>query len=112
MPKLVNMKIDPEKEKAKYAEASSTLPQQRYPYGLCLHLDDEVVAKLGLSKLPEVGKPIMLVAKVDVSSVSSNEYTTEGGKVETRESMSLQITDMMLAPVPDDDDTAKALYKG
>jgi hypothetical protein len=111
MPKLVNMKVDPAKEREKYA-TSAVVDSPRYPYGLCLHLDDEVVAKLGLDKLPAVGKPIMLVAKAEVTSVSANQYSNSEGKVETRESISLQITDMMLGPVSEEDDAAKSLYKG
>lgn len=102
MPKLVSMKIDPAKEKEKYEAKSSTLVEApRYPYGLCLHLDDEVVARLGLKDLPQVGKPMMLTAVVDVTSVSENEYTKEGGGTEKRQSVSLQITDMALAAAED-----------
>lgn len=112
MPKLVNMKIDPAKEKEKYAARESALVEApRYPYGLCLHLDDDVMQKLGLSKLPEVGKPMMLTALVDVTSVSENEYQTEGGKTEKRQSVSLQITDLGLAAAEDLSDAAKKLYQ-
>lgn len=112
MPKLVNMKIDPAKEKEKYAAKESTLVEQpRYPYGLCLHLDDEVMQRLGLKELPKVGKPIMVHAIADVTGVSENEYTTEGGKAEKRASVTIQITDLALTKPEDIPDTAKVLYQ-
>jgi len=109
--KLVNMKIDPKAEQEKYAAKESTLVDApRYPYGLCLHLEDDTLKKLGLLRLPEVGKPMMLTALVDVTSVSENEYTTEGGKTEKRQSCSLQITDLALTSAGDIS-AAQKLYK-
>lgn len=109
--KLVNMKVDPAEREARYKE-STLVEGPRYPYGLCLHLDDEVMEKLGLKELPAVGKPVMVHAMADVTSVSENEYTTEGGKTEKRQSVSLQITDLALMRAEDMDDASEKLYKG
>lgn len=112
MPKLVNMKIDPAKEKEKYAAKESTLVEQpRYPYGLCIHLDDDVMQRLGMKSLPEVGKPIMVHAMADVTSVSENEYSEPDGKTEKRQSVTIQITDLALTKPEDIPDTAKVLYQ-
>jgi hypothetical protein len=105
--KLVNMKIDPKAREARYKE-TAIVEGPIYPYGLSVHLDDEVMAKLGLKTLPEVGKPLMLLAKVNVTSVSENQ-TSDGGKAETRQSVSLQITDLCLEAVGDGD-ASTALY--
>lgn len=88
--KLVNMKIDPKAREERYAE-SALADRPVYPWGLSLNLDEEVLEKLGLEELPTVGKPLKLIALVDVTSVSSNE--SKGG--ESR-SVGLQITDLCL----------------
>lgn len=93
--KLVNMKLDP-KEREKMPECA-VADRPQYPWGLCLNLDDESMKKLGLAALPRVGKPVMITALADVTSVSENEYTTPDGKTEKRQSVSLQITDLGLS---------------
>lgn len=109
MADLVNMKIDPKEREERYKE-TALVEGPQYPYGLCLHLDDEVMQKLGLSKLPAVGTDLMLTAKVTVTSCSENSYEGKGGKAETRQSMSLQITDLGLSDAPKSGDAAKSLY--
>lgn len=64
----------------------------QYPYGLTLCLDDETLAKLGITDLPKVGSVMQLTALVEVCSVS--QYANQK---DTDTSMSLQITDMELA---------------
>lgn len=61
----------------------------KYPYGLCIELGKESMAKLGMSSLPAVGSEMMIMAKVKVSSVSSRE---EQGGAES--CVGLQITAM------------------
>lgn len=113
MAKLVNMKIDPAAEKAKYAEPSTLVESPRYPYGLCLELDDEVMKRLKLAEMPEVGGTMLLTAKVTVTGCRENQYQNAEGKAETRASCSLQITDLGLTAAPDDDeDAGSKLYKG
>jgi hypothetical protein len=89
--KLVNMKLDPAEAK-KMAEPCAMGDAPRYPWGLQLNLDNDAIEKLGIDKLPAVGKSLQLVALVNVVSVSSNQ--TEGG--DERKSVSLQITDLGL----------------
>lgn len=89
--KLVNMKIDPKEREKKYAESTVAADAPMYPWGLQLHLDDETLDKLGITKLPEVGKSYTLTAKCDVTSVSEND-SGDG----PRRSVSLQITDLSL----------------
>lgn len=72
--------------------ASADVPEgPRYPGGLSLHLDDDVLEKLSMT-LPDVGKSFMLQARVHVTAASQMEY--EGDK--KRRAVSLQIVDMGL----------------
>lgn len=106
MSDLVSMKIDPAKRED-YAKPSTLADAPVYPYGLCVHLDGEVMEKLGMKTLPAAGTDLRLTAKVTVTSVSENSYST-AGKTETRQSMSVQITAMALDATSSD--TAKSLY--
>jgi len=110
MPKLVSMKSTRAEQEARYAgmtEPSKDAPV--YPYGLRVNLDNETMEKLKLRELPEVGKSILVLARADVISVSSNE-SSEGGK---RESVELQITDLALEKDSGEgSDTADKLYNG
>ncbi len=78
----------------------------RYPYGLTLHLENEAMEKLGMEALPEVGKSMVLMAKVKVESVSQSER--EKGKVQR--SMSIQITDMALGKEEKKSNPEEKLY--
>lgn len=96
--KLTNMKIDAKARDAKYKESSVAVDAPIYPWGLSISLDEDALDALGITKLPEVGKPMMLVARVDVTSVSENKHTTEGNGTEKHRSVSLQITDLAIGP--------------
>ena len=104
--KLVSMKLSPKEAKAELMPSTKEGP--RYPWGLQLNLDDEILTKLGISKLPEVGETYPLSAKCEVTSVSASD--TQGGGM--RRSLSLQITE--LAPFAQDEkkDPKDVLYKG
>src|SRR6185369_6576942 len=103
--KLVSMKISAAEQKKMMEPTSMVEDRARYPYGLQLNLDTAALEKLGIADdLPEVGESYVLVAKVDVTSVSSNKH--EGG---SSQSLSLQITEMCLED-GDATDAAKALY--
>jgi len=104
---LVSMKMD---RKAAEKRSTGEVPSDRpvYPWGLSVNLDHEALDKLGMSKLPTVGKSLYLTALVDVTSVSENE-SREGGKTTTNRSVSLQITNLALGPVGRKSD-ADALY--
>ncbi len=64
----------------------------RYPYGLCICLEEESLQKLGIKNLPGVGESMMITAKVMINSTSENESQHSG----IRRSLSLQITDLEL----------------
>lgn len=77
-----------------------------YPWGLSLTLDDPALKKLKI-EMPEVGDTLMLVARVEVTSVSLND-SADGGE---RRSVSLQVTEMSLgADKADASDFASKLY--
>lgn len=83
--------------------------QPKYPYGTVLYLDEIVMKKLGMEKLPEVGSEMTLTAKVKVVGVSERERL--GG--EKCQNADLQITEMELgAPqaTRTDLDRANTLY--
>lgn len=89
--KLTNMKVEPKADKAcDPCMVSPSGEGPRYPYGLCLHLDNETLEKLGLSDLPKIGSKLKLEAVVEVNGISAN----KSGSGENYKSLSLQITDM------------------
>jgi len=97
--KLVSMKMSAKEQKAQ-AEPGLAAKEDRprYPWGLTVRLDTEALKKLGIDELPAPGEKYLLIAKVDVVSVSSN--ASEGG---SNKNMELQITDLCL----EDADTNK-----
>ena len=81
--------------------------REEYPYGLRLNLDNDSLKKLSIKTLPEVGSYMTLTAKVEVSSISENQHE---GDEELRRDMSLQITDMELAPEKSKPSMSETLY--
>lgn len=65
----------------------------QYPYGLCIHLEKDQLAALGITELPEVGAKMMLHANAYVKTVS--EYSTQSGQDQRVE---LQITELDVRP--------------
>lgn len=100
---MVNMKMDPEKQK-EYSQPAIAYEAPKYPYGLQINLDTESLKKLGITDLPEVGTVMILKAKVEVCSTSKNERADS----EPCLCMGLQVTDMELGAGKKD--TAKTLY--
>ena len=93
--KLVNMKLDPD-EREHYGP-SMVVSAPQYPYGLALHLDDDVMEKLALAKTPGAGKTVTIEAKAIVTSVTENERVNELTGLKSSETcMSLQITDLAI----------------
>jgi len=87
------------KEEAKeYNNGPSPEEAPKYPWGLCIQLNDESLKKLGVDKLPQAGTEVTIIAKAQVSRVSENQ--TQGGESEA--SMELQITDMTMSTGADD----------
>lgn len=105
--KLVDMKMSPKEAKAELMPSAKEGP--RYPWGLQLNLDEEILDKLKVVDLPAVGETYTLTATCEVTGANSSE-TQGGGK---RRSLSLQITKM--APLADDEgkkDAKDVLYSG
>lgn len=102
MAKLVSMAMS-ETERKKDAPTVMADKGPRYPYGLELHLSDEVLSKLDLDGLPKVGSAVTIQAKAKITSASENDHGD--GK---RRSLSVQIT--ALAVDDGKDATEKKLY--
>lgn len=64
--------------------------EPEYPYGLCINLDTESLAKLGLEKLPEIGDYMVMIARVKVESVQESQK--EGQPM--HQNLGLQIIEM------------------
>jgi hypothetical protein len=90
--KLTNMKLARAALEARGEPASVAPDAPVYPWGLSVTLEEAALEKLDL-ELPKVGATLLLVARVDVTSVSSNESLI--GK---NRNVSLQITDLALGP--------------
>jgi len=89
--KLVDMSKTPDEIKA---DMPMEMPQvvSRYPYGLCLSLDQDDLAKLEMPLDMEAGDTIHVMGFARVTSVSKRELSD--GKCECR--VELQITHLAL----------------
>lgn len=93
--KLKSMRV--ERKNAEQATSKPSEPDRpMYPWGLNLNLDNETLGKLGLDRLPPVGRDMILVARVNVTQVSEQESREPGGKATTNRHVGLQITEMGL----------------
>jgi hypothetical protein len=104
---MINMKKSPEREEM---PGEIEYEEPMYPYGLCLHLSQDEMEKLGITALPAVGSEMTVTAKVFVKGTSA--YETQGGK---DMSMDLQITDMEISAAQgkaDNTERATMLYGG
>lgn len=101
---MANMKLS-EKNQKDYAQPMA-VSKPEYPYGLCICLDEETIAKLGITTLPKVGQAMTMQAKVEVRSVSESNSEDMG----RQRRLELQITDMGLSNSKGKEDTAKAIY--
>ena len=110
MPTLKSMRMDRKELEERYSSKPAEMDLPAYPYGLVVRLDEDAIEKLGLSKLPVVGKSMLLVARVDVTSVSDQE-NTQGGETHRHRNIELQITEMALEK-DTDKDSASVLYNG
>lgn len=100
---LKSMKRSKTESEPEVVEAKSD--EDRYPYGLELHLDKEAIDKLGIDC--DVGDVVMIEAKAKVTG----KYTSasESGEHKT---MNLQITDMAAEKPSTAKSTTDALYGG
>lgn len=102
---MVNMAMSAEEAK----EQGEVTLDSKYSYGLRIHLDDDALAKLGLTTMPAVGSKLTITCAVEVCSMSS--YQDQGGEAES--SLDLQITDMEVGEGKDaqtDTQAASMLY--
>ena len=95
---LVSMKVT--KKETKMLEAPISADNPRFPWGLEINLQDEELAKLGITTLPGVGTKGSLMANVTVTRASESEDERDG-KVKISRSLSLQITDLTLDAAAD-----------
>lgn len=102
---MIDMKIEPA-AKTMLGEATAVV-EPDYPYGLRITLDDAVLAKLGVGKLPEIGTEFKLQALAYVVSVSARE--TSSGRERDR-SVELQIKALELAPATEKGGDAQRIY--
>lgn len=104
---LVNMKQAP-REKAGSTLCAVDYEEPAYPYGLSISLDEDSMAKLGITEMPKPGSKMRLVAIVEVTSVSQHQ-AKDGDECRN---LGLQITDMALAKEAPGDNMAARLYGG
>jgi hypothetical protein len=106
--KLVNMKM-PKVELEKRAERSTIATEgPRYPWGLSVNLESCCLKALGLEASDfTIGESKTLIARVEVTSISSNESQNS----EPNQSVSLQITDLCIEDGDEASKAAKSLYK-
>jgi hypothetical protein len=101
---MVNMKMSADKAK-EYSEPQLSGDAPEYPYGLCLHLGMDELAKLGMTTLPDVGAKMTITAMAFVKSTSAYETQSEGKSM----SVDLQITDMEVGSA-EKKDPASVMY--
>lgn len=82
------------KERNSPGKACVPYEGEKYPYGLRLDLNGDVMKKLGLSSLPKTGKEVTITARAKV--VSTRISDREGGKAE--QTMELQIIALDIDP--------------
>lgn len=80
-----------------------------YPWGLCISLDDDTLAKLKLDgDMPSVGEMIHLCAMAKVTSVSENEAEDGNGGKKTCRRVELQITHLATESEDEENDRSVA----
>jgi hypothetical protein len=99
---MVNMKMS--KQESTEAVSPSKQDGPRYPWGLNIGLENDVLDKLGMDTLPKVGDVVMVtaMAKIESVSMSENSDKTKNRRVQ------MQITDMSVEPKKPD--VQKSLY--
>lgn len=96
---LVDLKRTPKELKANKGDSccSPCGPENEYPWGLSINLENESMDKLGMKKLPKVGDKVVIHAEATVTSVSSNSSVdSKSGKPSESRSVGIQINRMAL----------------
>jgi len=86
---LVSLKRSKQESEDDGPKLGSTKSHDSYPYGTEMHLEHATLKKLGVSKLPAIGKNLRLHVKAKVTRVSDS--ADEGG---SNRSVHLQVTHM------------------
>lgn len=103
---LVDVRRTPEDKKAEKDRWDSPEGQDDYPYGLSIHINDETMAKLGLTdKDFDAGQPVMIHAE---GFISEDSVRTVNG--EKKRSMSIQFRKLAVEQGEAGPDVATALY--
>ena len=97
---LIDLKKDPQP-----IDSEEMYDEPMYSYGLCISLGREELEKLGIEKLPEAGREMMIKGLVYVKSVRESK---EQDGVE--QNVELQITAMGIEPFDKSGDQAEGLY--
>jgi len=100
---MISMKIT-EEEKKNDAQRSVIEDNAQYPYGLIVNIDPKSAAKLGVTEPPKAGQKMMMLAEVEVKSVTVDEKV-EGKK---KCSFTLQITEMALKDYEEEEEEKSA----
>lgn len=87
---LISMKMSKKEAKAEVEPSPDDLPA--YPWGLCLHLGDDEIEKLGAGEL-KAGDEVSITCKAKVTGCSSNQSLLG----QSHNSIDLQITEMEIA---------------
>jgi hypothetical protein len=103
---LINMELSAEEAKELTTPDPGEAP--KYPWGLELRLEDDQLAKLGITVLPAVGAAMQMTARVEVTALSARD-SQQGG---SSKCLTLQVTDMALAADTSDTTAAAQLYAG
>lgn len=103
---MVNMKLTKEKREPKGETALTNSEGPEYPYGLSISLDNDGLEKIGIKEMPELGKTMILHAKVEVTNISENQNQRE----KPHRSLVLQITDMAIEDIKEKKDVTGSLY--
>lgn len=90
MTSLINMENTPQEAQEMTSPSADNAP--KYPWGLCITLNDDSLNKLGVKTLPAVGTQVTVIARATVSATREN--ATEGDGAQA--SMDLQITDLQI----------------
>lgn len=77
-----------------------------YPYGLRVSLDEDILKKLGISKMPKAGGYVALRAECCVISVSINE---RDGKTERRIELQMEKMEVIVPPETAEDAIGDAI---
>jgi hypothetical protein len=83
----------------------------KYPWGLSLTLDEASIKKLGLKKLPSVGKRMTITCEVEVKGVRQNETQDGDDRSLELQVCAMEMEDDGFTGYTGDDDFAESVAK-